>query len=65
MRIFDIVEELEKERKKNKELNNILNECANEILKEIQENHHLSAGVALSIRQKLLNYQEIEGNDKE
>lgn len=45
-------------------LNNIINECANEILKELQENHHLSYGVALAIRQKLINYNELKGDNK-
>jgi cell division septum initiation protein DivIVA len=48
-----------------KRLNNIINEIAEEILKELEENHHLSYGVALSIRQKLLDYKEIKGVDKE
>ena len=46
-------------------LNNIINECAEDILKELEENHHLSYGVALGIRQKLLNYKELKGSDKE
>ena len=46
-------------------LNNIINECANDILKELKENNHLSYGVALAIRQKLLNYKELKGVDKE
>lgn len=41
-------------------LNNIINECADEILKELEENHHLSYGVALAIRQKLINYRELK-----
>ncbi len=45
-------------------LNNIIDECANEILKELQENHHLSYGVALAIRQKLINYNELKGDNK-
>ena len=47
-------------------LNNIINECAEEILKELQENHHLSYGVALAIRQKLINYRELKesGNNE-
>lgn len=43
-------------------LNNIINECAEEILKELQENHHLSYGVALATRQKLINYRELKEN---
>lgn len=43
-------------------LNNIISECAEEILKELQENHHLSYGVALAIRQKLINYRELKEN---
>ena len=46
-------------------LNNIINESAEEILKELEENHHLSYGVALAIRQKLINYKELKGSDKE
>lgn len=47
-------------------LNNIINECADEILKELEENHHLSYGVALAIRQKLINYRELKksGNNE-
>ena len=45
-------------------LNNIINEIAEEILKELEENHHLSYGVALAIRQKLLDYKELKGVDK-
>lgn len=44
-------------------LNNIINEVADDILKELNENHHLSYGVALAIRQKLISYREIN-NDK-
>ena len=43
----------------------IVDEYAKEILKELKENHHLSYGVALSIRQKLLNYEEILDKVKE
>lgn len=45
------------------QLNNIINECADEILKELQKNHHLSYGVALAIRQKLINYRELKDSD--
>lgn len=45
------------------QLNNIINECADGILKELQENHHLSYGVALAIRQKLINYRELKDSD--
>ena len=45
-------------------LNNIINECAEEILKELQENHHLSYGVALAIRQKLIDYRELKESEK-
>lgn len=55
------IEDLKQE---NKRLNNIIDECANEILKELQENHHLSYGVALAIRQKLINYNELKGDNK-
>ena len=44
-------------------LNNIINECAEDILKELEENHHLSYGVALAIRQKLLDYKELKGSE--
>ena len=53
-----VLEEIER-------LNNIINESAEEILKELEENHHLSFGVALGIRQQLLDYKEIKGEDKE
>lgn len=43
-------------------LNNIINESAKDILKELEENHHLSYGVALAIRQKLLDYKEVKGD---
>lgn len=36
-------------------LNSIIKECANDILKELKENNHLSYGVALAIRQKLID----------
>ena len=49
-------------RKEIRRLNNIINECADEILKELKENHHLSYGVALAIRQKLLDYKELKGD---
>ena len=45
-------------RKENARLNNIINESAEEILKELEENNHLSYGVALAIRQKLLDKVE-------
>ena len=48
-----------------KELNNIINECANDILKELKKNNHLSYGVALAIRQKLIDYRELKSGDKE
>ena len=51
----ELVEEIER-------LNNIINECAEDILKELEENHHLSYGVALAIRQKLLDYKELKGD---
>ena len=44
-------------------LNNIIDESAEEILKELEENHHLSYGVALAIRQKLLDYKELKGSE--
>ena len=54
--------ELIKKDKEIERLNNIINECAEDILKEIQKNHHLSCGVALAIRQKLIDYREIKGD---
>lgn len=45
-------------------LNNIINECSDDILKELKENHHLSYEVALSIRNKLLDYKELKDSDK-
>lgn len=45
-------------------LNNIINECSDDILKELKENHHLSYGVALSIRNKLLDYKELKEDNK-
>ena len=62
----EYVDKMLKEQDKEIErLNNIINESADEILKELEENHHLSYGVALAIRQKLLDYKEIRGSDKE
>lgn len=58
-------EENDKLRKEIERLNNIINECANDILKELKENNHLSYGVALAIRLKLLDYKELKGVDKE
>ena len=48
-------------RQENEKLNNRINKCAEEILKEINKNNHLSIGVALAIRQKLIDYREIKG----
>lgn len=56
--------ELSEKDKEIERLNNIINECAEEILKELQENHHLSYGVALAIRQKLINYRELKESEK-
>lgn len=56
--------ELEKKDDEIERLNNIINESAEEILKELEENHHLSYGVALAIRQKLLDYKELKGSVK-
>ena len=56
--VIEIWQEKEIER-----LNNIINECAEDILKELEENHHLSYGVALAIRQKLLDYKELKGSE--
>lgn len=47
---------------KYEKLNNRINKCAEEILKEINENNHLSVGVALTIRQKLIDYRELKEN---
>lgn len=58
MKKLDSIDKLQQE---NKQLKSVIDECAKEILKELKENHHLSYGVALSIRQKLLNYEEILG----
>ena len=55
-----LLAELEMANKEIERLNNIINECAEDILKEIQENRHLSCGVALSIRHKLLSYKELK-----
>ena len=54
-------EYLHEQEEENKRLNNIIKESAEEILNELEENHHLSYGVALSIRQKLLDYKELKG----
>lgn len=62
---MEVYDELEKALKEIERLNNIIIECANDILKELEENNHLSYGVALSIRQKLLDYKELKGSDKE
>jgi len=51
---------IEQKDKEIERLNNIINECAEDILKELKENHHLSYGVALGIRQKLLDYRELK-----
>ena len=58
-------QEIKEKDKEIERLNNIINECAEDILKELEENHHLSYGVALAIRQKLLDYKELKGSDKE
>ena len=44
-------------------LNNIVNECSNDILKELKENNHLSYGTALAIRQKLIDFKELKGEE--
>lgn len=49
-------------RQENEKLNNRINKCAEEILKEINENNHLSVGIALTIRQKLIDYRELKEN---
>lgn len=49
-------------RQENEKLNNRINKCAEEILKEINKNNHLSVGVALTIRQKLIDYRELKEN---
>lgn len=45
-------------------LNRLKKNIAEEILQELEENNHLSYGVALSIRQKLLDYREINEEDE-
>lgn len=47
------------------ELEKRIDKCAEEIINELNENHHLSCGVALGIRQRLINYRELKGSDKE
>ena len=59
-RCRELEETIENTLKEIERLNNIINEVANDILKELNENNHLSYGVALSIRQKILNYQELK-----
>lgn len=49
-------------RQENEKLNNRINKCAEEILKEINKNNHLSVGIALTIRQKLIDYRELKEN---
>lgn len=61
----DLLDYLDKLQQEIKRLNNIINESAEEILKELEKNHHLSYGTALAIRQKLLDYKELKGSDKE
>ena len=46
-------------------LREIVKEVAEEILKELEEYHHLSYGVALSIRQKIIDYNELKENNNE
>ena len=41
-------------------LNNIIDEVAKDIIKELNYNNHLSCGVALAIRQKLIDYKELK-----
>lgn len=61
---MDVLKEENKEQKEEIErLNKIINESAEEILKELEENYHLSYGVALAIRQKLLDYKELKGSE--
>lgn len=62
---FNIFSKIEEDRKEIERLNNIINECADDILKELKENNHLSYGVALSIRQKLIDYKELKDSDEE
>ena len=52
-----------KSQEETKRLNNIINEVADEMLKELNENNHLSYGVALALRQKLISYKEIRDSD--
>lgn len=60
IKLLDYIINLQQE---NERLNNIINEVADEMLKELNENHHLSYGVALALRQKLISYKEINGSD--
>lgn len=57
--LLDCITNLKQE---NEKLNNRINNCAEEILKEINKNNHLSIGVALAIRQKLIDYRELKEN---
>lgn len=52
--------EIKRLKEENTRLNNIIEEVASDILKELEKNHHLSYGVALSIRHKLLDYKELK-----
>lgn len=65
--VFNLQEEnkiLKEQQDEIENLNNIINECAEDILKELKENNHLSYGVALSIRQKLISYKELKEVNK-
>jgi hypothetical protein len=58
--LLDCIISLQQE---NEKLNNRINKCAEEILKEINKNNHLSVGIALTIRQKLIDYRELKENE--
>ena len=64
IKFYSMQKQIDEKDKEIERLNNIINECADEILKELQENHHLSYGVALAIRQKLINYRELKESVK-
>lgn len=66
IKFYSMQKQIDEKDKEIERLNNIINECSDEILKELQENHHLSYGVALAIRQKLINYRELResGNNE-
>jgi len=46
-------------------LKNIIKECSEDILKELEDNNHLSYGVALGIIYKLNSYKQLKDSDNE